>query len=144
MGFSRQEYWSELPCLPSEDLSDPGVEPASLVSPALAGRFFTTSTTRFLWVMENWAWPHQPSQPALGLSDATKTPTLLLWEQAWVPHLCSLCLFCLEFPISLSFPILLPYLICVCFFFFLIMGHKENRVYFHHDFIPKVNILHLA
>ena len=80
-----------------------------------------------------------PSQ----LSDATKTPTLLLWEQAWVPHLCSLCLFCLEFPISLSFPILLPYLICA-FFFFLIMDHKENRVYFHHDFIPKVNILHLA
>ena len=38
-GFSRQEYWSGLPCPPPEDLPDPGSEP---VSPALAGRFFTT------------------------------------------------------------------------------------------------------
>ena len=43
MGFSRQEYWSGLPCPPSGDLPDPGTEPASLnVSPALAGGFFTT------------------------------------------------------------------------------------------------------
>ena len=35
MGFSRQEYWSELPCPPPGDLSDPGVEPNSPVSPAL-------------------------------------------------------------------------------------------------------------
>ena len=39
MGFSRQEYWSGLPCPPPEDLPDPGMEPAS---PTLAGRFFTT------------------------------------------------------------------------------------------------------
>ena len=44
MGFSRQEYWSGLPCPPPGDLLDPGIEPASL-SYALAGRFFTTSTT---------------------------------------------------------------------------------------------------
>ena len=44
MGFSRQEYWSGLPCPPG-DLPDPGTEPTSLMSPALAGRFFTTSTT---------------------------------------------------------------------------------------------------
>ena len=42
MGFSRQEYWSGLPFPPSEDLPDPGIEPMSLVSPALACRFFTT------------------------------------------------------------------------------------------------------
>ena len=30
MGFSRQEYWSGLPCRPPGDLPDPGVEPASL------------------------------------------------------------------------------------------------------------------
>ena len=42
MGFSRQEYWSKLPCPPPGDLSDPGIEPASLTSPALAGGFFTT------------------------------------------------------------------------------------------------------
>ena len=29
MGFSRQEYWSELPCLPSGDLPNPGIEPRS-------------------------------------------------------------------------------------------------------------------
>ena len=40
MGFSRQEYWSGLPCLPPGDL------PESLMSPSLAGRFFTTSATR--------------------------------------------------------------------------------------------------
>ena len=46
MGFSRQEYWSGLPCPPPGDLPDPGTERVSLMSPALAGRFFTTSATR--------------------------------------------------------------------------------------------------
>ena len=46
MGFSRQEYWSGLPCPPPGDLPKPGIEPACLMSPALAGRFFTTSATR--------------------------------------------------------------------------------------------------
>ena len=45
MGFSRQEYWSGLPCPPPGDFPNPGMEPASLMSPTLAGRFFTTSTT---------------------------------------------------------------------------------------------------
>ena len=50
MGFSRQEYWGGLP-LPSPDLPHPGIEPASLVSPALAGRFSTLSTAwgAFCW-----------------------------------------------------------------------------------------------
>ena len=43
MGFSRQEQWSEFPCPPPENLPDPGIKPASLISSALAGRFFTTS-----------------------------------------------------------------------------------------------------
>ena len=43
MGFSRQEYRSGLPFPPPRDLPDPGIEPVSLVSPALAGRFFTTA-----------------------------------------------------------------------------------------------------
>ena len=42
-GFSRQEYWSGLPCPPPGCLPDPGVKPTSLVSSALAGRFFTTT-----------------------------------------------------------------------------------------------------
>ena len=45
MGFSRQEYWSGLPCPSPGDLPNPGIEPTSLNSPALAGRFFTTRTT---------------------------------------------------------------------------------------------------
>ena len=42
MEFSRQEYRSGLPFPSPEDLPDPGIEPMSLASPALAGRFFTT------------------------------------------------------------------------------------------------------
>ena len=49
VGFSRQEYWSMLPCPPAGDLPDPGVEPVSLVSPALAGGFFTISDTLFFF-----------------------------------------------------------------------------------------------
>ena len=45
MGFSRQEYWSGLSSLPPGDLPDPGIELVSLTSPALAGVFFTTSST---------------------------------------------------------------------------------------------------
>ena len=41
MGFFRQEYWSGLPFPTPGDLPDAGIEPTSLVSPALAGRFFT-------------------------------------------------------------------------------------------------------
>ena len=56
MGCSRQEYRSGLPCPPPGDLSDPGIESVSLISPALAGRFFTTSAT---W--------EAPSLPCVGL-----------------------------------------------------------------------------
>ena len=45
MGFSRQECWSGLPCPPPGDLPDPGIKPASLASPASAGRCFTTVPT---------------------------------------------------------------------------------------------------
>ena len=48
-GFSRQEYWSGLPGPPPGNLPDPGTEPASPLSLALAGRFFTTSTTWYYW-----------------------------------------------------------------------------------------------
>ena len=37
MGLSRQEYWSGLPFPTPGDLPDPGIEPASLTSPSLAG-----------------------------------------------------------------------------------------------------------
>ena len=45
MEFSRQEYWSEKLFPSPGSLPDPGIEPASLTSPALAGRFFTASAT---------------------------------------------------------------------------------------------------
>ena len=41
-GIFRQEHWSGLPFLPSEDLPDPGIKPRSPVPTAFAGRFFTT------------------------------------------------------------------------------------------------------
>ena len=43
MGFSRQEYWSELPFPLPGDLPTPGIKSMSPVSPALAGRLFTTA-----------------------------------------------------------------------------------------------------
>ena len=46
VGFSRQGYWSRLPSLTPEDLPNPGIELASLMTTALSDRFFTTSATR--------------------------------------------------------------------------------------------------
>ena len=45
MQFSRQEYWSGLPFPPPGDLPNPGIKPVSPTSPAVAGEFFTTSST---------------------------------------------------------------------------------------------------
>ena len=45
MEFSRQEYWDEVPFPIPRDLPDPGIELVPFGSPALAGGFFTTSTT---------------------------------------------------------------------------------------------------
>ena len=45
MKFSRQEYWSQLLSPSPGALPDPGMEAVALRSPALAGRFFTTSAT---------------------------------------------------------------------------------------------------
>ena len=54
MGFSRQEYWSGLWCPSPGCLPDPWIEP---VSPALTGRFFTTSAT---WLDIPWNKPQCP------------------------------------------------------------------------------------
>ena len=45
MGFSRQQYWNGLLFPTSGDFPRPEMEPASLKSPALVGRYFTTSTS---------------------------------------------------------------------------------------------------
>ena len=45
MGFSRHEFWRELPCPSPGDLPDAGIKPASLTSPSFAGRLFITIAT---------------------------------------------------------------------------------------------------
>ena len=47
MGFSRQEIWSGLPCPPPGDLPNPGIEPTSFVSPALAGSSLPRAPPKF-------------------------------------------------------------------------------------------------
>ena len=62
MGFSRREYWSELPCPPPGDLPNPGITAASLASPALAGGFWSLVPPRIhmcllienYLLIENW------------------------------------------------------------------------------------------
>ena len=44
MGFSRQESWSGLPCPPPGDLPNPGIEPASLMSPVLQANSLPLAT----------------------------------------------------------------------------------------------------
>ena len=70
MGFSRQGYWSGLLCPPPRDLPDPGIEPTSLMSPALAGGFFSTSTTQeaHVFLVNRCTWGHlrNRSQPRGG------------------------------------------------------------------------------
>ena len=69
MGFSRQEYWSGSPFPPPGDLPDPEIECMSLMSPALAGGFFTTSTTwEALLYCNNYSLEQRnkfPTQPSL-------------------------------------------------------------------------------
>ena len=72
MGFS---YWSGLPCPPPGDLPDPGTKHTSLMSPALAGGFFTTSAT--------WEALLKPD-PALSLEPA---PSLTYRERQSQCHL---------------------------------------------------------
>ena len=61
MGFSRQEYWSGLPCLPPGDFPDPRIKPQPPVSLALADSFFTTSATWETQINSSWwlseGWP---------------------------------------------------------------------------------------
>ena len=52
MIFSKQEYWRGLPFPSPEDFPNTGIKPASLRSPALAGRFFTSAT----WEAHGWTY----------------------------------------------------------------------------------------
>ena len=96
MGFFRQEYWSELPFPSPGDLSDPGIEPVSLLSPALAARFFIISATweapwasleaqmvkRLPAMQEMWV-------PSLGQEDPLEEglethSSILAWRVLWI------------------------------------------------------------
>ena len=72
MRFSREEYWSGLPCPLPGDLPHPGIEPMSPVAPALASRFslpldrLGSPGVGKIWRQQNWAaedevirWHHQ-------------------------------------------------------------------------------------
>ena len=75
MGFYRQEYWSGSPCPPPGDLPDPGMEPASLMSPALAGRFFTTNTSWEAQIsyMYTYIWASSVAQTVKNLPERQET-----------------------------------------------------------------------
>ena len=62
MGFSGHKYWSGLPCPSLGDLPNPEIELISLVSPALAGEFFTASTS-----VETLNLPPGTTMPLLGI-----------------------------------------------------------------------------
>ena len=59
MGFSRQEYWTGLPCPPPGDLPNPGTEPSSLMSPAFGGS--VQSLRRVRLFATPWTAAHQAS-----------------------------------------------------------------------------------
>ena len=70
MGCSKQKYWNGLPCLLLGAFPSPRIKPMSLMSPALAGGFFITSTT--------WEAPEKESNSTLSpMPMATGFPTLL-------------------------------------------------------------------
>ena len=86
MGFSRQGYWSGLPCPTPGDLPDSRIEP-SLMSPALAGGFFNTSTilsfssVQSLSRVRLFATPWIPArQASLSITNSQSSPKLLSFE----------------------------------------------------------------
>ena len=50
MGFPKQEFWSGLPFPSPGDLLNPGIEPASFMSPVLAGEYLTTVPPKYPWL----------------------------------------------------------------------------------------------
>ena len=85
MGFSRQEYWSGLPCPSSGDLPDPGIEPASLMSPALQA---DSLSTELPGKADLWMWKVNIASTVISLwmesnSDGLRNydhMTWLLWD----------------------------------------------------------------
>ena len=99
MGFSTQEYWSGLPCPPAGDLPDSRMELTSLMSPALAGGFFTTDAAweaqdGFLCYLEYKA-KSSPQPPTSPHADCFLPPLffplpsssqITVPQTGWAPH----------------------------------------------------------
>ena len=87
VGFSKQEYWRRLPCPPPRDLTDPGIEPVSLTSSALAGGFFITSAS---WEVQLdisviklvWRWKPGPLEASRQIQDEWVSQVWGPWCQA--------------------------------------------------------------
>ena len=90
MGFSRQEYWSCLPLPPPRDPPHPGIEPMSLRSPALAGRFFTASATweAYIYIRErdSKSW-REEGRLASNLETLEMTQRTKVLFALYIPHL---------------------------------------------------------
>ena len=89
MAFLRQEYRNGLPFLSPGDLPDPEIKPASFMSPALAGGFFTTSVT---WQIRGGKVEvvtdfisRAPKSPQM-VTAATKLKTLSSWKKSYDKH----------------------------------------------------------
>ena len=97
MAIPQARYWSGLPCPSPGDLPNPGVEPTSIESPALAGGFFTTSTTwesesRGCSIVSNSLQPNGLYSPWDSPGQNTGVGSLSLLQgifstQGWNPHL---------------------------------------------------------
>ena len=86
MGFSRQKYWSGLPC-PLPGNPDPGIKPESLMSPALESRFFITGKAK-----ESTTW-------YVGVKQRSLPQTYLVFLSSIFPHFgLSTCLVCCYVP----------------------------------------------
>ena len=79
MGFPRQEYWNGLPFPSPGDLSNPGIEPTSLVSPALAGGFFTTASPGRPFSTEKYLLSLPVKESDILLIKIHTEPNILLW-----------------------------------------------------------------
>ena len=120
MGFSRQKYWSGLPCPPPGDLPNQGIEIMSLMSPALAGRFFTASATREarfyleFTVISELYYCFFPLAIPLSLEDELLEANYLVWLTLGPSHsgACNSTHFCSLFP-SMLYYALFIWLCCV-------------------------------
>ena len=88
MVFFQQEYCSELPFPPPGDLPNPGIEPASLMFPALAGGFFTTRASLVAQRLKRLPAMQETQVQSLGREDPLEKEmathsSILAWRIPW-------------------------------------------------------------